>query len=136
MTTNNNRTPALPPSNPSEPPGGRFRGLAASIRQAILQARLVWRLFRDRRIPWWLKAIPLGGLAYVIFPLDLIPDFAPVVGQMDDLGIFMASAWLFVDLCPKAIVQEHWQSLTGAGNGSEEKASQTVVDVTPRDPPE
>jgi uncharacterized membrane protein YkvA (DUF1232 family) len=81
------------------------------LRQTIFRARLIWRLLRDGRVPWVWKLIPVGGLAYVLFPFDFIPDFAPVIGQLDDVGIFLASLWLFVELCPPDVVKEHWDEL-------------------------
>jgi uncharacterized membrane protein YkvA (DUF1232 family) len=82
------------------------------VRQTVFRARLVWRLMRDGRVPWMWKLIPAGGLIYVLFPFDLIPDFAPVIGQLDDVGIFLGSLWLFVELCPPDVVKEHWDEMT------------------------
>jgi len=93
-----------PPSLPA-PQGNVFR-------QTIFRARLILRLMRDGRVSWIYKLIPIGGLIYVLFPFDLIPDFAPVIGQLDDVGIFLASLWLFVELCPPDVVKEHWDELT------------------------
>jgi uncharacterized membrane protein YkvA (DUF1232 family) len=134
MTPETNPTPVLPPSI-TEPPHGRFRGLADSIRTGILQARLVWSLVWDRRVNFFLKLIPVAGIAYVFFPLDFIPDFIPVLGQIDDLGIIIGSLWLFVDLIPKALVAEHWQALVGNAekNAGGEKPGNAVIDVTPKD---
>jgi uncharacterized membrane protein YkvA (DUF1232 family) len=136
MTPESNQTPALPPSI-TEPPHGRFRGLADSIRQGVLQARLVWGLVWDRRVNIFLKLIPVAGIAYVIFPLDFIPDIVPVLGQIDDLGIIIGSMWLFVDLIPKSIVAEHWDALTGIAvknkKAGEEKASEAIIDIAPKD---
>jgi uncharacterized membrane protein YkvA (DUF1232 family) len=134
MTPETNPTPILPPSI-TEPPHGRFRGLADSIRQGVLQVRLVWSLVWDRRVNIFLKLIPLAGIAYVIFPLDFIPDFIPVLGQIDDLGIIIGSMWLFVDLIPKSIVAEHWQALTEMTEKKKdgEKPGEAIIDVTPKD---
>lgn len=127
------------PAISSESPSGRFRGLADTIRQSILQARLVWRLFFDGRVSWLLKLIPVAGIAYVIFPFDFIPDFFPAIGQMDDLGIFLGSVWLFVDLIPKVIVEEQWKILVTGGKvapqreAEEKKAGETVIDISPKD---
>jgi uncharacterized membrane protein YkvA (DUF1232 family) len=93
-----------PPSLPA-PQGNVFR-------QTIFRARLIWRLMRDGRVPLIWKLIPVGGVAYILFPLDFIPDLIPVVGAMDDVGIFLASLWLFVELCPADVVKEHWDELT------------------------
>ena len=43
------------------------------------------RLLRDREAAWWAKVLVLGVIAYVVSPIDLIPDFIPVVGYLDDL---------------------------------------------------
>jgi uncharacterized membrane protein YkvA (DUF1232 family) len=98
------------PTGPSAPRGD-------IIRSTILRARLVWRLWWDRRVAWWLKLIPLGGLAYVFFPFDIIVDFLVVAGQADDLGILLGSLWLFVEMCPAEIVREHWDHLAGSVTG-------------------
>jgi uncharacterized membrane protein YkvA (DUF1232 family) len=95
--------PTQPPSLPA--PQGNV------VRQTIFRARLIWRLMRDGRVLWVWKFIPVAGLIYVAFPFDFIPDFAPVIGQLDDLGIFLASLWLFVELCPPDVVKEHWDEL-------------------------
>jgi uncharacterized membrane protein YkvA (DUF1232 family) len=87
------------------------------LRQTLLRARLIWRLMRDRRVSFLLKLIPVGGVAYVLFPLDLIMDMVPVAGQVDDAGIMLGSLWLFVELCPADVVREHWDDLTAVAAG-------------------
>ena len=77
--------------------------------------RLFLRLFRDSRIPFYKKSIPVIGailsLSYIILPVDMIPDLLLFIGQLDDLTvvlIFMIpSIWLFIRSCPKELVKEH-----------------------------
>ncbi len=69
-------------------------------------ARLYWRLFRDRRVSIWPKMLLVLTLVYVVSPLDAIPDFIPVIGEMDDLAVVLGGLWLFVRLCPPAVVRE------------------------------
>ena len=69
-------------------------------------ARLYWRLFRDRRVPILPKALLVLTLVYVVSPLDLVPDFVPVLGEMDDVVVVLAGLWLFVRLCPPEVVRE------------------------------
>ena len=69
--------------------------------------RLYWRLFKDRRVPLLAKALLVSSLAYFIWPFDVIPDFIPVVGEMDDLGVVLTGLWTFVRLCPPPVVREH-----------------------------
>ena len=70
-------------------------------------ARLYWRLFRDPRVSVWPKALLAVGVLYVLSPLDLIPDYLPVIGEVDDLVVLIVLCRLFVYLCPPEIVREH-----------------------------
>ncbi len=80
----------------------------------IKQVRLAWRLFRDARVPDWVKIIPFAGLLYLLSPIDLIPDFAlPGLGEIDDLAILLLALKMFVDLSPASIVAEHLEDLFG-----------------------
>ena len=69
-------------------------------------ARLYWRLFRDRRVSILPKALLVLTLAYVISPFDVIPDFVPVIGEMDDVAVVISGLWLFIRLCPPELVRE------------------------------
>ena len=77
---------------------------------AIERLRLGWRLLRDPRIPTWPKLlVPLAAL-YVISPIDIIPDFLLVLGQVDDvsvIGLTVAMIAMLVRWSPQAIVAEH-----------------------------
>jgi uncharacterized membrane protein YkvA (DUF1232 family) len=77
------------------------------IRAIFDQIRLTWRLLRDRRVPLWTKAIPVAAITYVLSPLDLIPDFLIVLGQLDDLGILLGAMRLFEAVVPAYLVAEH-----------------------------
>jgi uncharacterized membrane protein YkvA (DUF1232 family) len=70
-------------------------------------ARLYWRLFRDRRVTLLPKVLLVLVGIYVVSPIDVVPDFVPVIGAMDDLGVLLGGLWLFVRLCPPAVVREH-----------------------------
>jgi len=74
--------------------------------------QLVWRLLQDDRVPTPLKvAIPLGVAVYFIMPLDLIPDFIPLLGQLDDLGVVLLGMTLLINMAPRAVVNEHRAAL-------------------------
>ncbi|HVF54149.1 MAG TPA: YkvA family protein [Actinomycetota bacterium] len=70
--------------------------------------RLVWRLARDPRVPARSKAILvlLGG--YLFSPVDIIPDFIPGVGQLDDLAIAAFALDHILNRVPDDVVKEHW----------------------------
>jgi uncharacterized membrane protein YkvA (DUF1232 family) len=62
---------------------------------------------RDPRVPWYAKALAIAVAAYALSPIDLIPDFVPVVGYLDDLIIVPAGIALVVRLIPPEIMAEH-----------------------------
>jgi uncharacterized membrane protein YkvA (DUF1232 family) len=81
------------------------------VRSLITQARLAIRLFREPRVPVPLKAVPVLAGLYLVSPIDIVPDFLPGLGQLDDLGIIIAALELFVRLCPSAAQAFHREAL-------------------------
>jgi uncharacterized membrane protein YkvA (DUF1232 family) len=73
--------------------------------------RLYWRLFRDSRVSIWPKAMLVGALAYVVLPFDVIPDFLPLIGEVDDVVILLAAARWFLGWCPPEVVREHARAI-------------------------
>jgi uncharacterized membrane protein YkvA (DUF1232 family) len=61
----------------------------------------------DPRVPWYAKALALAVAAYAFSPIDLIPDFVPVVGLLDDLVIVPLGLALVVGMIPDAVIAEH-----------------------------
>jgi uncharacterized membrane protein YkvA (DUF1232 family) len=53
--------------------------------------RALYRYMRDKNVPWYRKSVVVGALIYFITPIDLIPDFIPFFGYLDDLGVIMAT---------------------------------------------
>ena len=78
----------------------------------IDQVWLTWKLLFDKRVPYWMKAVALAPVIYVISPIDLIPDFILGLGQLDDLGLILAGMRLFESIVPEYIVQEHRAAIT------------------------
>ncbi len=70
--------------------------------------KLMGRLFKDSRVPMAEKAILIGAIAYVISPLDLIPDVIPVIGQVDDLYLIGLVVLRLLARTDDAVLQEHW----------------------------
>lgn len=77
--------------------GGFFQDIGTRI-------KLIVRLIRDKRVSFFLKLLPLSTLVYLAFP-----DFMPFV--IDDALIIWLGTYLFVELCPDEIVEEHMRSL-------------------------
>ncbi|MCS6773329.1 MAG: YkvA family protein [Anaerolineae bacterium] len=79
----------------------------------INRIRLVLRLMGDKRVPVTLKLLPIGAVAYAFWPVDLLPDMVPGLGQLDDLGVVLAGLEAFIALCPAAVVAEHVAAIEG-----------------------
>ena len=81
--------------------------LAAWARSIKRDVHAVYLASRDPRTPWYAKAVAIGVVAYALSPIDLIPDFIPVLGQLDELIILPAGIWLVVRLIPPDVMNEH-----------------------------
>jgi uncharacterized membrane protein YkvA (DUF1232 family) len=77
--------------------------LATRIRTEVHAA---WLAARDPRCPWHARALGLLVTAYALSPIDLIPDFIPVLGLLDDALIVPAGIWLFARLLPPGLMEE------------------------------
>ena len=74
----------------------------ANLRQQLLA---LWVLFRHPQTPWPPKAVAVAVLAYVVSPIDLIPDFIPILGQLDDLLLLPLGVALVIRLTPPPLWQ-------------------------------
>jgi uncharacterized membrane protein YkvA (DUF1232 family) len=72
----------------------------------------LWIAARDPRVPWHAKALAGAIAAYALSPIDLIPDFIPVLGYLDDLLIVPAGIWLVVRLIPEPLMAEFREEAT------------------------
>ena len=59
------------------------------------------------RVPWYAKALAMAVAGYALSPIDLIPDFIPVFGYVDDLIIVPLGIWLVVSLIPQELMAEY-----------------------------
>ena len=66
----------------------------------------LWLAARDRRTPWHAKAVAGAVAAYALSPIDLIPDFIPVLGFLDDLLLVPMGIALAIRLVPAALMAE------------------------------
>lgn len=82
-----------------------------ALRTLFAQARLAARLLREPRVPLPVKVIPILALLYVIWPIDLVPDLFPVIGQLDDLGIALLALEMFTKMCPAVVRSFHQEAI-------------------------
>ena len=78
----------------------RRRSLVGRIR---IDAHAAWLAARDPLCPWHARAVGLLVAAYALSPIDLIPDFVPVLGLVDDALLIPAGLWLFKRLLPPGL---------------------------------
>ena len=79
----------------------------------------LWIAARDPRVPWQAKALSGTVAAYALSPIDLIPDFIPVLGYLDDLLIVPAGLWLVRQMIPDPL----WSELHAAAELASERPS-------------
>jgi len=98
------------------------------LKEIYQNARLIFRLLKDPRVSTWLKLLPAGALLYLLTPADFIP-----INPIDDGLVLWLGAYLFIELCPDEVVQEHREALQrGSGQKTAETPSE-VVEGTYRD---
>jgi uncharacterized membrane protein YkvA (DUF1232 family) len=81
-----------------------WRNWARSIKR---DTHALYLAARDPRVPWYAKALAVAVAAYAVSPIDLIPDFIPVLGYLDDLILVPLGILLAVRLIPGDIMAEH-----------------------------
>jgi membrane protein DedA with SNARE-associated domain/uncharacterized membrane protein YkvA (DUF1232 family) len=84
--------------------GERLRGWAEGLRRDVYA---IYLATRDPRVPWYAKAAALLVALYAVSPIDLIPDFIPVVGHLDDLVLVPLGVLLAARLIPDPLLDEH-----------------------------
>lgn len=104
-------------------------GLRAWARSLKRDTHAVWLAARDPRTPWYAKALGLAVAAYALSPIDLIPDFIPVLGLMDDLLIVPAGLWLTLKLIPPEVLATHRAAAEAAADRPVSQVAAMVVIV-------
>ena len=102
----------------------RLKTWARNIRRDVHALSLA---SRDPRVPWYAKALALIVAGYALSPIDLIPDFIPVIGYLDDLIIVPLGIWLVVSLIPEEVMAEYRAKAIEAGRRPRSKIAAIVV---------
>jgi uncharacterized membrane protein YkvA (DUF1232 family) len=89
----------------------------------------VWIAARDPRVPWYAKALALAVAAYALSPIDLIPDFIPVLGYLDDLIIVPLGLLLVIKLIPPELMAEFRAEAARREGAPRSKAAALVIVV-------
>lgn len=101
------------------PRAGARRTLLHTIRQIPNYLRLLGGLLTDRRVSRLDKMLVGAAIAYVVMPIDLVPDFIPFFGQIDDVYLLILAVQRLVANAGTMVVAEHWagepEALTPGG---------------------
>lgn len=100
------------------------RGWARTIKR---DAHALYLAARDPRVPWYAKLTAAFVAAYALSPIDLIPDFIPVLGYLDDLVIVPLGIVLAVRMIPDAIMAEHRASAVAAEGQPTSKTAAAII---------
>ena len=92
-------------------------------------AHAIYLASRDPRVPWYTKVLAIAVAGYALSPIDLIPDFIPVLGYLDDLIIVPLGIWLVVSLIPDEVMAEYRAIANEAGQRPVSKAGMFVIIV-------
>ena len=95
------------------------------------QIRLVFYLIKDREVPIYLKVLPFLGVLYALFPIDIITDIVPVLGQIDDLTLLLIGAKVFIEMSPPQVVARYMEQMNAAATAIivEGEVSDAATDV-------
>jgi uncharacterized membrane protein YkvA (DUF1232 family) len=87
--------------------GPRVSRLKSWIRTARLEVHAIYLTLGDRRVPWHVRALAICVVAYALSPIDLLPDFIPVVGYGDDWIVVTLGSLAVAQLLPPEVIAEH-----------------------------
>ncbi|AXA84932.1 hypothetical protein DCD74_09795 [Lysobacter oculi] len=79
---------------------------AGRLRALKREALTVWCVARHPRLPWAVRGLALAVAAYAFSPIDLIPDFIPLLGLLDDLLLVPLGVWAVLKMAPADVVAE------------------------------
>ena len=101
-----------------------LRAWARSLKRDV---HAVWLAARDPRTPWYVKALALAVAGYALSPIDLIPDFIPVLGYLDDLILVPAGLWLVLRLIPPEVLATHRAAAEAAADRPVSRVGAAVI---------
>jgi len=87
----------------------------------------LWLAARDPRVPWYAKAMAGAVAAYALSPIDLIPDFVPVLGYLDDVVIVPLGILATVKLIPAPLMTEFREAAVRHGGRPTSRAGMAII---------
>ena len=109
-STSGRRPRTLPPDIEvsSTPRTGAKRTIMGTISEIPNFLRLLYGLVTDSRVNSVDKLVVAGAIAYILLPVDIIPDFVPFIGEVDDVFLLILSLQRLIANAGRAVVQAYW----------------------------
>ena len=101
--------------------------IKAWAREVNRDGYAIYLASRDQRVPWYVKVLAIAVAAYALSPIDLVPDFIPVIGYLDDLVILPLGIWLVVSLIPGEVMVEYRAKASAAGQHPASRAGMVAI---------
>lgn len=102
----------------------RLKNFASAMKTRLV---ILYLAVRDTRTPWYARAIGIGVVAYALSPFDLIPDFIPIIGLLDDLLLVPLGLWIVDRMIPDQVRLECTERAAEVGPINASKAAGAVI---------
>lgn len=102
----------------------RLKDWARGIKRDVTAVALA---ARDPRVPWYVKALAVLVVAYALSPIDLIPDFIPVLGYLDDVVLVPLGIILVIRLMPDGLMTEYRAQAEAIGRLPKNRLAGAVI---------
>jgi uncharacterized membrane protein YkvA (DUF1232 family) len=97
----------------SSPRAGAKRTLMSTVKELPNFLRLLGGLLTDRRVSNTDKLLVAGAIAYIVMPMDFIPDYIPFLGEIDDLFVLVLALQRLIANAGRTVIQDHWMGDPG-----------------------
>jgi uncharacterized membrane protein YkvA (DUF1232 family) len=104
-----------------------LRDIKAWARRLKREVHAIYLAAQSPRVPWYAKCLALAVVGYALSPIDLIPDFIPILGYVDDLIIVPLGIWLVLSLIPEEVMTACRARADEAVPGPHGKIAATVI---------
>jgi uncharacterized membrane protein YkvA (DUF1232 family) len=103
------------------------RDIKTWARRLKREVYAIYLAAQSPRVPWYTKYLAMAVVGYALSPIDLIPDFIPVLGYVDDLIIVPLGIWLVLSLIPEDVMAEYRAKADEAATRPRSKAAAIAV---------
>jgi len=104
-----------------------FRKWKIKARELEKEVLALSSALSDSRVPWYARFLAVIIVAYALSPIDLIPDFIPILGYLDDLILVPVGMYLVIRLIPAEVMQEHRKHVSFRNKHSKAKLIATIA---------